>query len=281
MTKNTLCYFLATILAAQTSAATAQISAHSPETSGPDSLSTRLSTHDWLFGAGHANVLATYFSPLEYTGPTFSVVHRSERLARWGHGRVSVQGWFQAEGSYTASPTKDNHFYNGLFTAAVAWHRHWRCTPHWQVAAGGQAELGGGITYSLNGGNNPAMGQLTAHLAPSVAAVYDFRVGRQHWEVTSQMDLPLVGLAFTPTYGQSYYELFSLGHTDHNVRFTHPFNAPSARWTTLCRIPLFGAKVTLGYQALIRQSHLGGLKYHAWNHTFMVGYTRRIKLLRK
>lgn len=67
-----------------------------------DSTSTRESVHDWLFAAGHANVLATYLSPLEYTGPAFSVAHRSERLARWGRGKVTVQGWFQAQGSYTA-----------------------------------------------------------------------------------------------------------------------------------------------------------------------------------
>ena len=55
-----------------------------------DSTSTRETVHDWLFAAGHANVLATYLSPLEYTGPAFSVAHRSERLARWGRGKVTA-----------------------------------------------------------------------------------------------------------------------------------------------------------------------------------------------
>lgn len=245
-----------------------------------DSTSTRESVHDWLFAAGHANVLATYLSPLEYTGPAFSVAHRSERLARWGRGKVTVQGWFQTQGSYTASPTKDNHFYDGRFTAAVAWHRNWCPAPGLRLGVGGQAETGGGITYSLNGGNNPAEGRVALHVGPSVTADYAFRVGRRKWSVNSQMDVPLLGLAFTPTYGQSYYEMFSLGHSDHNVRVTHPFNAPSLRWTTLCRIPVLGAKVSVGYQADIVQSHLGGLKYHAWNHTFMIGYTRRLRLVR-
>ena len=245
-----------------------------------DSTSTRESVHDWLFAAGHANVLATYLSPLEYTGPAFSVAHRSERLARWGRGKVTVQGWFQAQGSYTASPTKDNHFYDGRFTAAVAWHRNWCPASGLRLGVGGQAEAGGGITYSLNGGNNPAEGRVALHVGPSVTADYAFRVGRRKWSVNSQMDVPLLGLAFTPTYGQSYYEMFSLGHSDHNVRVTHPFNAPSLRWTTLCRIPVLGAKVSVGYQADIVQSHLGGLKYHAWNHTFMIGYTRRLRLVR-
>lgn len=245
-----------------------------------DSTSTRESVHDWLFAAGHANVLATYLSPLEYTGPAFSVAHRSERLARWGRGKVTVQGWFQAQGSYTASPTKDNHFYDGRFTAAVAWHRNWHPAPGLRLGVGGQAEAGGGITYSLNGGNNPAEGRVALHVGPSVTADYAFRVGRRKWSVNSQMDVPLLGLAFTPTYGQSYYEMFSLGHSDHNVRVTHPFNAPSLRWTTLCRIPVLGAKVSVGYQADIVQSHLGGLKYHAWNHTLMIGYTRRLRLVR-
>lgn len=246
-----------------------------------DSISTRETTHDWLFAAGHTNVLATYLSSLEYTGAAFSVVHRSERLARWGRGKVTVQGWFQAQGSYTDSPTRDNHFYDGRFTAAVAWHRNWRPVPALRLGFGGQAEASGGITYSLNGGNNPAEGRVAVHVAPSVLADYVFRVGKQRWSVNSQVDIPLIGLAYTPTYGQSYYEMLYLGHSDRNIRITHPFNAPSLRWTTLCRIPLWGAKVSVGYQADIVQSHLGGLKYHAWNHTLMIGYTRRIRLIRE
>lgn len=246
-----------------------------------DSARTRISTHDWLFAAGRANVLVTYLSPLEYTGPAFAVAHRSERLARWGHGRVTVQGFFQARGSYTASPTEDNHFYDGAFTAAVAWHRQWHPVSALRLGVGGMAEFDGGITYSLNGGNNPAEGRLSLHVAPSLQADYTFRIGRRKLSVNSQVDVPLLGLAFTPTYGQSYYEMFSLGHTDHNVRLTHPVNAPSVRWTTLCRIPLWGAKISVGYQANIVQSHLGGLKYHAWNHTFMIGYARRIRLIRE
>lgn len=245
-----------------------------------DSISTRISTHDWLFSVGHLNVLSTYLSPLEYTGPSFGLTHRSERLARWGRGHVTVQARFSANGGYVSSPTDDNHFYDGHLSAAVAFHRNWHPSSSWRLAAGGQAELGGGITYSLNGGNNPAEGRITTQLAASALAEYTFRVHNRQWGVLSQIDVPVLGLAFTPTYGQSYYELFYLGHTDRNIRLTQPFNAPSLRWTTLCRIPLWGATLSLGYEADIRQSHLGGLKYHAWNNSFMIGYTRRIKLLR-
>mgnify|MGYP000532505121 FL=1 len=35
----------------------------------------------WLWGAGRANVLDTYLSPLTYEGPDFAAQHRTERRA--------------------------------------------------------------------------------------------------------------------------------------------------------------------------------------------------------
>ncbi len=141
-------------------------------------------------------------------------------------------------------------------------------------------QLGGGFTYLTTGGNNPAQGRLAVDAVLSLRADYDFRPGRSGGGITSQLDLPFAGAMFTPNYGQSYYEIFSLGHYDRNVRMTHPFNAPSARWLTTLRLPLAGAMLSLGYLADIRQSDVNGLKRHAWNHHFVIGYVRRLQLFR-
>ena len=46
--------------------------------------------HSTLFGAGWANVLDTYLSPLSYTGISHGTFHRSERPAHFGEGRWRV-----------------------------------------------------------------------------------------------------------------------------------------------------------------------------------------------
>ena len=260
--------------------ATAQPSETARDTCEVGRACVRPVAHEWLFGVGGSNDLDTYLSPLEYRGPVVSLAHRSNRLARWGGGRVGVEGFYSARFARLQSPTKDNKYYEGDLLAGVAWHRVWAVRPSLRLGLGGMAEATAGFTYSANGGNNPAQGRLAADLALSALAEWQFTIRRQHLSLFSQMDVPLAGMAFAPTFGQSYYEIFALQKRDRNVRFTHPFNAPSLRWITTLRFPLWGATLSVGYMADIRQSDLNGVKHHTWNHSFVVGYVRRLRLLR-
>ena len=96
----------------------------------------------------------------------------------------------------------------------------------------------------------------------------------------AQLDVPLCGLMFTPRYGQSYYELFSLGHYDRNIVFSHPFNAPTARLLTTLDFRLRHTWLTIGYEADIRQSDVAGLKRHSWRHSLVIGFVRRVKRIK-
>ena len=91
----------------------------------------------------------------------------------------------------------------------------------------------------------------------------------------------MLGVQFSPEYGQSYYEIFSLGHTSGILHFTHPGNAPTCRLAATVQLPLAGARITLGYTGDVRQFDSAGLKRHAWRNCFLIGYTRQLKLLRK
>ncbi|MDO4930009.1 MAG: DUF3316 domain-containing protein [Bacteroidales bacterium] len=283
-----VCQPLCVLLALLTVAVGRAQSVCMPATTAVDSMAccgtadapTRLTTHTWLYGAGHTNILDTYLSDFEYTGPSFSLMHTSERLARWGKGRVTVQGLYMATVNYAESATDDNHEWDAQFTLGVAWHRNWHPVRGLRLAAGGMAELGGGFTYSSNGGNNPAQGRLSADLAFSGIAEYAFRLWNRPFQVRTQLDVPLFGAMFSPNYGQSYYEIYYLKNTDHNVVVTHPFNAPSVRWLTTCSFKLLGATLSVGYLADVRQSHVNNLKRHTWNNQFVIGYVRRLKLLR-
>jgi len=245
----------------------------------PDSLRTTLRTQ--LFGAGRANVLDTYLSPYEYAGPSVQFLHLSERLAHWGGGHVTVEGIFQADAAYMHRAAGGGHdTWHGTLGAAVGWHYNWRPAPSWRLAVGGLAELSAGFTYITRGGNNPAQGRAVFDCALSAVAARDFRLWGRTLTARAQLDLPLAGAMFSPDYGQSYYEIFSLGHYSRNVRFVYPGNAPSARLMATLHVPLGRSVVALGYVGDVRQSHVNHLKYHAWSHRFMVGYVRRIRLCR-
>ena len=126
----------------------------------------------------------------------------------------------------------------------------------------------------INGRAVPA-----AALAELGKELVDFHGQHEHQSLL-RADVPLVGAMFTPAYGQSYYEIFTLGHYDRNVRATHPFNAPSARLLAALRIPVAGATLSLGYLGDVRQADVAHLKRHLWNHQFMIGYERTLRLLR-
>ena len=239
-----------------------------------------LTEHQWLYSVGHVNVLDTYLSPLTYSGPALSVWHRSERLAHWGKDHVTVQGNFGGRAAYIAASADDDKAWDGHFNAGVAWHYNWHPTSNLRLAAGGMGNLNMGFTYLLKNSNNPAQGRLSADIGFSGIAEQDFHLWHHPLTFRAQLDIPLLGTMFTPNFGQSYYEIFSLGHYDKNIRCTHPFNAPSAKLETTFRIPLAGATLTIGYLGDIRQSDVNHLKHHSWNHNFVIGYVRQLQLFR-
>lgn len=236
--------------------------------------------HLWQWGVGRANVLDTYLTPLEYTGPDFSVLYATERTARWGKGRVSTRSLYTAHFANLHSPTDDGHELDGEFTAAGGWLYNWRFGNRWRVAAGGLVEASGGFTYNTRLTNNPAQGRLGVSLAASGLAEYTFPLFRRTATARIVIDGQLMGVQFAPEYGQSYYEIFSLGHSSGVVHFTQPVNCPSARLQALLTLPVLGSHLSLGYVADVRQSRLGGLKRHAWRHSFMLGYTRYLRICR-
>lgn len=237
--------------------------------------------HRWLFGVvGSQSVLDTYLSPLSYTGISHGTFHRSERPAHFGEGRWSVLFQTAANFSYTNSPTDDGHFFDGQGTIGAGLARVWNPAERWRLTAGALVQGTGGFTYSTRNGNNPAQGRLAAELAPTASCEYSFAIGRMPMKARAQLDVPLCGLMFTPRYGQSYYELFSLGHYDRNIVFSHPFNAPTARLLTTLDFRLRHTWLTIGYEADIRQSDVAGLKRHSWRHSLVIGFVRRVKRIK-
>ena len=236
-----------------------------------------------LFGVGRERLQDTYLSPLHFGGPSVSLTMLTERPTHWGRGRVDVLARYDvlAASTESSSGTTDIWDVQGTASAGLLWHvgGDRLSSRHLRLRLGGLAELTGGGSWHSANGNNPGQARLAADLAFAADLTYTFRVRRSHWQARALLTMPIVGAAFSQQYGESYYELFDLGHRDHNVRPTWPGNSPSPRLLATLSIPVRHSQFTLGYNLDVRQSRLNHLTRHAWSQQFVIGFTRRLCLL--
>lgn len=239
----------------------------------------RLITRATLYGAGFTNVFDTYLSPQEYKGIDFRISRESTQMTRWMKGRISRQTFFQADLGYTHNKVDNNNAFSALANWNYGLHYHFPLTPNFKLLAGGVADLNGGFVYNLRNGNNPAQARAYINLAASGMAIWNLRIKHRPVTLRYQLNLPLMGVMFMPNYGQSYYEIFTLGHWDGVVNFTSLHNQPSLRQMLSADFPVGRTRMRLAYIWDAQQSKVNEIKTHTYSHVFMVGFVKELYLL--
>lgn len=247
-----------------------------------DSLrATRYVMRSTLFGVGHSNVFETYLSPLEYTGTEVRFLHESMRMTRLLGGKVSGQSLIQVNASYNKNISQTAEMYAGLVNWSYALHYQFRMNDDkLKILVGPMLDLNGGVVYNRRNSNNPAQAKAYGGLGASGMLIYKFRIARYPLTVRYQANLPLLGVMFSPEYGESYYEIFSLGNGGRNVVFTSLHNNPSLRQMVTLDFPIRNVTMRVGYVCDIQQSKVNNLKSHAYSHDFMIGFVHNLYLLR-
>lgn len=246
-----------------------------------DSLrATRYVMRSVLYGAGVSNVLDTYLSPLEYKGPEVRILRENMRMTRLMNGNVSAQNLLQAHVSYTHNPSKTGYMYAGLLNWSYALHYQFRLSEQLKLLAGPTIDLNGGFVYNTRNSNNPAQAKVYGSLGLSGMAIYKFHIGHYPLVARYQANLPLLGTMFSPEFGQSYYEMFSLGYKGKNVLFTSLHNSPSLRQMITLDFPIRKVTMRVAYVCDLQQAKVNHLKYHTYSHDFMIGFVKNFYLLK-
>lgn len=241
----------------------------------------RYTTHSTLFGVGHLNQYDTYLSPFEYEGMQGCFVHERFRPTHWLAGRVTTQQKTEGYVGMSKNPAQSANALSGALSYKIGWHYSWTLPSSLRLFAGGGVQTLLGGVYNTRNGNNPAQAQARAGLYASVLAAYPFRIRKQPFQIRYQADLPFCGLMFSPNYNQSYYEIFSLGNYDRNIRFTHPGNAPTLYQSVTLDFPVGGFTFRVGYGCDIEQSRVNRIRSHSYRHSFLIGYVKDFYFLKR
>lgn len=224
-----------------------------------------------LLGVGNTNILDTYLSQEKYKGDGFTYLYIREGATpekRWNNV-IEHELDFSTTEDRSKTTTELEAGYN------LYWgrYRQWRLLDdHLRLQAGGLINGTLGIIYHTSSANNPVQARVALNLMPSGIATYDFRLWKQHFTARYELNVPLLGVMFSPNYGQSYYEIFSLGNYDHNVVPTTFVSAPTFRqqltldWQTGDRIA-----IRIGYLGNYQQAAVNNLKQHVYAHRFLIG----------
>lgn len=247
----------------------------------------RIIANSKMIGWGRTNLLDTYLSPEEYVGLDLRYISHTLRKRR--NSRVIHELIHQGNIAYVDNRAHNGREIAGNYNFQFGLHylfKTWNLSRNQlHFEAGGNAEVNLGFLYNTRNSNNPAQARLFINVVPTAALTYDFHhpfrpSEYRDFRLRYELGVPLVGLRFSPNYGQSYYEIFSKDNYDHNLVPTTIGNAPSLRQMLTLDFPLFHAVFRIGYQGEYLQAHINKLKFHAYTNTLLLGVTKTFKLTR-
>lgn len=233
-----------------------------------------------LYGLGQTNVLDTYLSPMEYTGPELRFLRENMRMTKWMNGKVSRQKLFQAHISLTENAAATSSVFAFLANWNLAYHYQIRINDGLKVMFGPNLDINGGMVYNLRNSNNPINARAYANLGASGMAIYRFRVMEYPFVLRYQLNVPMFGLMFSPEYGQPYYEMSISKNWSKNIYFTSLHNQPAFRQLLTLDFPIKSTVLRVGYIGDIQQAKINHLKSHTWSHSMMIGFVKNFYLLK-
>ena len=236
-------------------------------------------SHAYLASVGLTNILDTYLSPEKYRGTDIrflSLMRRENDSTAW----VRL---IEHEGNIAFADNRSGNGgeMGGGYTFRYGLTHRWRLSIGRRpmlLMAGAKAALNLGFLYNTRGSNNPAQARLSLHVDPTIAV--ELPIGNTasphpamlRYEVSAT----LLGLMFSPYYGQSYYEIFSRGNYDHNVVPTTIASTPCFRHMLTIDFRLIGTTWRVGYLGDFYQADVNRIKQHTYSNSLVVGIVKTL-----
>lgn len=238
-------------------------------------LATRAQTVTQMLGIGPSRILDTYLTQEHFSGAGFTYLYIKEQQKPETPWSTIIEHEFDF--STTEDRSGNASMLEGNYNIYWGRFHQWLISDKLRLQAGGVANADLGFVYNMISSNNPAQARASVNIMPSGIANYAFHLWQQQFNLRYELALPLVGVMFSPNYGQSYYEIFSRGNYDHNIIPTTFISAPTFR--QLLTIEWHTGKkwnLRMGYLGNYQQAQVNNLKQHIYTHRVMLGISRSL-----
>ena len=227
-----------------------------------------------LVGIGNSRILDTYITQEKFSGSGLSYLYIKEHakpVKRWND---IIE--HEIDLSTTKDRSGDANMIEGNYNLYWGRYRQWQFFgDRLRLQAGGLANANLGFLYDMTGSNNPAQARISVNVMPAAIATYRIPLFRKQFLLRYELNVPLVGVMFSPNYGQSYYEIFNRGNYDHNIVPTTFISAPTFRqMLTLDWQVKEKWSLRVGYLGNYQQAQVNNLKQHIYAHRLMIGFVR-------
>ncbi len=245
----------------------------------PTANGTTAFTTTYQLGIGSTSILDTYLSQEKFKGAGITLLTTSERQRPDSRWATMIQNELNFTSAEDRAETVNE--LQGDYTLFVGRYHGWQFK-RLALQVGGMAAVNFGFIYNTSNSNNPAQGRASIGVMPSAVATYGFRLFKLPWSARYELEIPLVGLMFSPNYGQSYYEIFSLGDYDRNLVPTTFISMPNLRQQLSldCSVSR-STTLRIGYLGDYQQSEANNLKSHIYHHRLMIGVVRNFTISKR
>ncbi len=221
-----------------------------------------------VVGVGRSTLVDTYLSPLDYTGTGISILSETFRKAGFINDKLVLQQQFAIDVAFTKNPAHTSSEYYGNISYKIKTLYPIIKIDNFKLLAGGGVQAGLGGIYNVRNSNNPGSIKTSVNLDLSAMVLYNWNRFTFRW----QLSTPFVGMFFSPAYGQSYYEIFSLGNDGGTVQLASFNNYLALQNYITVDIPIKNVTLRTGYLGGYYKTDVNNIYTNIVSHQFVLGF---------
>jgi hypothetical protein len=227
-----------------------------------------------VFGVGGYKMKDDFLSPEKYGGAGFRFMNERMRLTKLADYKISRQNSVNVDISSAINGAENANFLSAFVDYSLGYHYRYLPDPYFKIMAGACVRSLFGMVYNTRNGNNPMTLHADLDLNLSLIAIHEFRVKKHLFAIRYQFETPFVGVLFCPVYGQSYYEIFTLGNTAEVFNFTSFRHKFAMRHYLTLDFPLGNTTLRIGYLGSFYATDVHGIDRSVISHNAMLGFVK-------